>query len=285
MLLVLSTSYADAQQQQQQQQQPRPGPVRRPNTYVELDEQTRKAENKILLEMFKDLRVADVRDGMDWIGYFGFGSICKSVRPLWRVSGETKPVVGIARTARYLPYAGPYPEERGDPYTRWQSRYYGTVNPYPWLNEIEDGDFLAIDVSGVDAGLMGSENTLRCLMRGARGFVFNGGGMRDTDEVIMQRIPSWGFFISQSMVQARIQYDTKDVPIAIGGVVIYPGDIIIADNDGVIVVPRPVAYEVYKYAMIGLQADIQTRRRLYEQLGWEFDESVEPVPIPVPLDR
>jgi hypothetical protein len=74
-----------------------------------------KEENKILLELFKNFRVADVRDGMDWIGYHNFGSIDPGVRPLYRTKA-----VGIARTARYLPFEGPYPDEKGDDYTKWQ---------------------------------------------------------------------------------------------------------------------------------------------------------------------
>jgi len=229
----------------------------------------RQEENKILLELYKDLRVADVRDGMDWIGYHNYGSVDPAVRPLFRTKA-----VGIARTVRYLPFEGPFPLARGDEYTKWQGWYYGNVATYPWMDEIEDGDFMAIDVSGVDVGLIGSENSLRALLRGARGFVINGSGIRDTDEVIMQNIPVWSHFISQSMVQCKIQFDAKDIPIAIGGVTINPGDIIVADGDGVIVVPRKVAVEVAKYAYAILDEDKDTRRSLYEKLNWELDETV-----------
>jgi len=241
------------------------------NKYLALPAEKRQAENKALLEMFGQLRLADVRDGLDWVGYFGFCSLDPKIRPLW-ASGC---VVGIARTARYLPYEGPYPLERGDEYTRWQGRYYSVVCTYPWMDEIEEGDFAAIDLSGVNAGLMGSENTLRCLLKGLRGFVINGGGMRDTDEVIKSKVPCWNYFISQAMDQARIRFDAKDIPVSIGGVAIYPGDIIVADNDGVIVVPRGVAEEVYKYAARGLETDMITRGQLYEQLGWEKDDTVK----------
>jgi regulator of RNase E activity RraA len=50
------------------------------------------------------------------------------------------------------------------------------------------------------------------------------------------------------MDQARIRFDAKDVPVAIGGVTIHPGDIIVADGDGVIAVPRQAAREVARYA-------------------------------------
>jgi len=226
-------------------------------------------ENKVLLELYKNFRVADVRDAMDWIGYQNFGSMDPAVRPLFRTKA-----VGIARTARYLPYVGPYPSEKGDDYTKWQGWYYNTICTYPWMNDIEEGDFIAIDVSGVNVGLLGSENTLRALLKGARGFVINGSGIRDVDEVVNQKIPVWSHFVAQSMVQSKIQFDAKDIPIAIGGVTIYPGDIIVADGDGVIVVPRKAALDVAKYADQILNSDKDTRRALYEKLNWKLDETV-----------
>lgn len=63
-----------------------------------------KNENRELLKLFKDLRVADVRDGMDWLGYHSYGPLDAKIRPLFRTRA-----CGIARTARYLPYEGPAP--------------------------------------------------------------------------------------------------------------------------------------------------------------------------------
>lgn len=229
-----------------------------------------KKENQELLELYKDLRVADVRDGMDWVGYHNFGSVDPAVRPLFRTHS-----VGIARTVRYLPYEGPYPEAKGEAYTQWQGWYYNNVCTYPWATEIEEGDFMAIDVSGCNVGLMGSENTLGALLRGCRGFVINGSGIRDTDEVILQKIPIWSHFISPSMVQCKIQFDQKDVPVNIGGVIVSPGDVIVADGDGVIVVPRKVAKEVAKYAKNILVSDKDARKNLYQKLNWELDETVQ----------
>ena len=65
-------------------------------------------EHQKLLEMYAPLRVADVRDGMDWLGYHHYGSLSQEIRPLWRTRA-----CGIERTARYLPYEGPAPLLRG----------------------------------------------------------------------------------------------------------------------------------------------------------------------------
>lgn len=226
-------------------------------------------ENQELINLFKGLRVTDVRDGMDWMGYHRYGTVHHSIRPLFRTR-----VVGIARTARYVPYEGPVPQVTGDEYTEWVRWYYREVCYDPWVHDIQPGDFICLDVAGIDVGLIGSNNSLVCKKRGAVGFLLNGGGVRDTDELILQKIPVWCQFLSQPMDQGRIRYIEKDIPIAIGGVAIYPGDVVVADGDGVVVVPRKAARDVAKYARREHDADKAARRRLYEELGMELDESV-----------
>ena len=102
----------------------------------------------------------------------------------------------------------------------------------------------------------------------------NGGGIRDTDECIMQKIPVWSYFVSQKMDQARIRFCDMNVPVAIGGVAVYPGDVIVADGDGVICVPRAVARDVAKYGGRELYNDKNNRKAKYDVLGWEHDATV-----------
>ena len=54
-------------------------------------------------------------------------------------------------------------------------------------------------------------------------------------------------------------------------------DVVVADNDGVIVVPRKVAYDVAKYAWQEMNGDKAARQQLYKELGWELDDTVIPV--------
>jgi regulator of RNase E activity RraA len=226
------------------------------------------ATREEVLELYKDLRVADVRDGMDWIMMHHYGSMSTNVRPLWRTRA-----VGIARTARYLPYDQTIPTMTPEEYSKWSGWYYGNVCTYPWLKEIQPGDFCVIDQSGVDVGLMGSNNSLAGVRDGAVGYVTNG-GMRDTDELILQQIPFWSTMISQGMVQGRLRFDAMDIPVSVGGVMVNPGDVVVADGDGVIVVPRAMALDVARYAHQELANDKVGRRKLYEALGRELDETV-----------
>jgi 4-hydroxy-4-methyl-2-oxoglutarate aldolase len=226
------------------------------------------SERTELLELFAPLRVADVRDGMDWNMLHQQGSMSPEIRPLFRTRAW-----GIARTARYLPFAGAVPKMTPDEYSEWSGWYYGNVCTYPWVAEILPGDFVVIDQSGVNVGLMGSNNSLEGVKNGARGYVTNG-GMRDTDELILQKIPFWSKIISQGMVQGRLQYDAHEIPVQVGGVTVHPGDIVVADGDGVIVAPLDKAADVAKYARRELENDKIGRRKLYEALGLELDDSV-----------
>lgn len=225
-------------------------------------------ERQMLLDLYKDLRVADVRDGMDWCMMHHVGSMSVDIRPLYRTRA-----FGIARTARYLPYQGTIPVMSPEEYTEWVGWYYNTVCTYPWVQEIQPGDFVVIDQSGVNAGLMGSNNGLECKRNGAHGLVTNG-GVRDTDELILQQVPFWSKMVSQGMVQGRLQYDAHNIPVQVGGVLVHPGDVIMADGDGVIVVPRDKAVEVAKYARREMTNDKASRRKLYEALGMELDDTV-----------
>ncbi len=221
-----------------------------------------------LLTAYDGLRVADVRDGLDTMLRHREGSVDPSIRPLWRTRA-----FGIARTCRYVPWDGEVPDLEPDDYWDWVAWYYGQVCPYPWIGRIEPGDFIVIDQGGVNAGLMGSENTLNGLRQGARGYVTSG-GVRDTDEIIGQQVPFWAPFCAQSMVQGRLAFDTMDVPVTVGGVEVCPGDMVVADGDGVIVVPRELALDVARYAEAEHRRDMRRRREHYDALGLAPDETV-----------
>ena len=229
-----------------------------------MDETTREK----LLDAYKDLRVADVRDGMDTFLYHPIGSMSPDIRPLYRTRA-----CGIARTCRYLPARGVVPNLNPKEYWDWVKEYYDDINPYPWILEIKKGDFIVIDQSRVDVGLMGSESGLWCKVLGANGLVTDG-GVRDVDEIVLQEIPFWSGKISQSMVQGRLEFDAMNVPIEVGGVQVRPGDMIVADGDGVIAVPQDIALDVAREAHAERKRDMKLRRELYDEMGWKHDDTV-----------
>jgi 4-hydroxy-4-methyl-2-oxoglutarate aldolase len=73
----------------------------------------------------------------------------------------------------------------------------------------------------------------------------------------------------------RNEIESVNRLIVIGGVLIMPGDVIVADGDGVIVVPRKSAEQVAEYAHATIEKDKAARRELYKKLNLPTDESVK----------
>jgi regulator of RNase E activity RraA len=230
--------------------------------------QRTKSQREEILNLFDQLRVTDTRDGLDWIGYHHYGSMSTDMRPLWRTRA-----IGFAKTSRYIPYDKPCPNLTGDAYTEWSGWYYGNVCVYPWMTELEKYDFPVIDMSNLAVGLMGSNNTMEGVRDGAAGYVAFG-GVRDTDEIILQKIPFWSTKVAQPMDQARIQYESHGKKINCDGVCVCPGDLVVADGDGVVVVPAELVADVAKWAAREMTADRAARRKLYIDLGMALDDTV-----------
>ena len=79
--------------------------------------------------------------------------------------------------------------------------------------------------------------------RGCRGAVIDG-GVRDTGRVLEQQFPVFCRYRSSNGMLGRFRITSWQVPIMIGEVRIYPGDVVFGDIDGVIVIPRKLAYDV-----------------------------------------
>jgi regulator of RNase E activity RraA len=234
-------------------------------------------EDEKILRLFAGLRVADVSDGMDAVGLQNTGLVSADVRPLWRDTKHfTHRFVGVAVTARYVPTnkapAGRRPPEEFD---RWVGEWYRELSPEPFVPLLRPGSALVIeDAAGVDVGSIGSNNIMGWKLRGCVGVVTSATA-RDTDEIIAEGVPLYFHKPGRGIRPGRNQIESVNRPVVVGGVLVMPGDVIVADGDGVIVVPRRVAEEVARYAHKILQGDKAGRRRLYEKLGLEPDDSVK----------
>ncbi len=222
-------------------------------------------------KLYDGLRVSDVRDGMDWIGLFSKGSVSRDIRPLF----EGARVAGPALTVRLVASQEQAPPISADEYTEWARNYwYKEKHIEPYVSDIAEGDVIVIESPYLGVGQLGSWNTLNFFLNGAQGVV-SSGGVRDTDECRLQKVPVFTQFIGQSMTQGRIEYLEHNVPITIGGQRVNPRDLVVGDGDGVIIVPEQHLEEVAKYARQEADNDKLGRRKMYEQLGWAPDHTVE----------
>jgi 4-hydroxy-4-methyl-2-oxoglutarate aldolase len=129
------------------------------------------------------------------------------------------------------------------------------------------------DAPNCDVGSIGSNNIMGWKLRGCVGVVTNATA-RDTDEIATEQVPLYFRQVGRGIRPGRNEIESVNRPIECGGVLVRPGDIIVADGDGVIVVPREKAQEVAEYAKATIESDKAARRRLYDQLGLPGDDSV-----------
>ncbi len=233
-------------------------------------------EDRELLRHVDGLRVADVSDGMDKVGLADVGLMSPQIHAAWKDTQQYKHrFVGIAVTARYVPAnEGPAPAMATEAFDQWVGKTYNEVTPEPFVPLIREGTALVIDdVQDADVGTIGSNNIMGWKLRGMVGVVTDAGA-RDTDEVATQQVPLYFRCVSRGIRPGRNAIESVNRPIECGGVLVRPGDVIVADGDGVICVPREKAREVAEYARATMEGDKAGRRNLYQKLGLPEDASV-----------
>jgi regulator of RNase E activity RraA len=100
------------------------------------------------------------------------------------------------------------------------------------------------DTSGDnESSQWGEIMTLSSRKKGCRGAVVDG-GVRDTDMILKQNFPVFCRYRTSNAMMGRFRMIAYQVPVSIGNVRIYPGDVVFGDIDGVIIVPRDMAYDV-----------------------------------------
>jgi 4-hydroxy-4-methyl-2-oxoglutarate aldolase len=162
-------------------------------------------------------------------------------------------------------------------FQKWEGDWYNKISSEPYVEFIKPGSIVVLDVQGDgDTGSVGSNNSLGWVSKGARGIISNG-GIRDTDEIIKQQIPVYLDFANRGrgIRPGRNEIESVNKPVSVGGVLIRPGDVIVADGDGVVVVPREHAKPVAEFAREILVKDKAGRKELYKKLGMPLDKTVE----------
>lgn len=112
------------------------------------------------------------------------------------------------------------------------------------LDEMKPEGLVVWDTSGdVEASLWGGVMTATAIAKGLRGAVI-AGGIRDTKQILEQEFPVFYRYKTSNGSLGRCLITHYQVPVKIGKVTVRPGDIIFGDIDGVLCVPREIAYDV-----------------------------------------
>jgi len=234
-------------------------------------------EDAEILQLFEGLRVADVSDGMDKAGLANVGLMSPEIHAAWKDTKRfTHRFIGVAVTVRYVPTNKPpaHPMET-EKFDQWVGNWYSKLSSEPFVALIRKGTAVVFDdAPDSDVGSIGSNNIMSWRLRGCVGVVTNATA-RDTDEIAAEGVPLYFRKAGRGIRPGRNEVESVNRPIECGGVLVRPGDIIVADGDGVIVVPREKAREVAVYAGATLQTDKGQRRNLYDQLGLTPDDSVK----------
>lgn len=143
-------------------------------------------------------------------------------------------LLGYAYTLRYVPLR----EDVRDAESAELNAQKRTVE------SIGPDEVLVIDARGEPgAGTIGDILVARALARGATGIVTDG-GLRDSAAVARLEIPTY-YQVAHPAVLGRLHYPLEsNVPIACGGALVMPGDVIVGDEDGVLVLPAALAEQV-----------------------------------------
>jgi regulator of RNase E activity RraA len=184
-----------------------------------------------LIAGFAKSTVASVADSVDQIvGKRGY--LSHDVRPY--VAGS---FVGRARTA----LVKPAPPEKATP-------ALATQHSVQMIDNANPGDVGVIVMEGsLDVAAIGGLMGTAAKSRGMVGMVLDG-AVRDVKELREMNLPTYARSVSPATAVGRYASVSQQTPVECGGVTISPGDIIVAGEDGVVVVPKDRAAEVLKRA-------------------------------------
>jgi len=223
-----------------------------------------------LLNRIRGCRPADLCDAMDAIGLVGVGSMSPEMRPI-------RPGIsfaGYAYTVKYVPTKRRVKQCKSLEEYQKELRAWGK-EVYEFTKGLQDADNIVcvVDMQGMPVGLWGSLIGMEMTHNSLEGVVLDG-TCRDSYECNIEGVNAFCTKRSYNHPYGRIELDGVNVPIKCAGVKVSPMDIVVADDDGVLVIPRRKAEIVAEIAEDILRRDQKNRAGWYRKLGLQPDDTL-----------
>jgi regulator of RNase E activity RraA len=219
-----------------------------------------------LVERYKKIRVADVIDALDRYGFHDKVLVSNEIKPLY--SGIV--MAGHAVTVKANRVQDEIPSMTPEEYENYAGEWYGKRANYEhFMKHAGKGVVLVVDLDGcIDVGFWGSNIGLSAKAKGVEGIVLDG-GCRDTYEIRKIQFPVFCRTIGRTEVIGRIEIkpENVNVPITVGGAYVNPGDVVVGDDDGVVIVPKKVAAQVLERAEKQLELDRKGQKPFLDKVG------------------
>jgi regulator of RNase E activity RraA len=177
--------------------------------------------------------------------------------------------VGEAFTMRFIPA-----REDVNPLDPYRS---GNTLQWEAIENVPPGQVIVVDSGGDTSAASGGDMLMtRAMVRGAAGFVTDG-GLRDGHVLASLPFATYAREVTITTRAAFHHVADLQVPIGCAGVAVYPGDVLVGDRDGVVVIPRAIAAEIAGPALEQeqLEAYVQTRIKGGEPLWGNYPPSEE----------
>ena len=200
---------------------------------------------KIIADFYK-LDTSTISDALDKAGLIGQCFGIKAIIPQWKIAGR-------AFTVKY----GPVDVNKG------------TVGDY--IDDVKPGDVIVLDNQGrLDCTVWGDILTGVAKRRGIMGTVIDG-VCRDTNRSLELDYPVFSANRYMRTGKDRVQVDSVGGPVSLAHVRVRPGDIIVGDADGVVVIPQELETKILAIAQ-EIEASEGRIREAVEQ-GMRLDEA------------
>lgn len=126
-----------------------------------------------------------------------------------------------------------------------------------------DSMLVATGMEPYTTGIMGELTATALRAKKGRGAIVNG-YTRDARKIINMDFPTYAWGVSPIDTTGRVRVVDYNIPVIIGGVKITPGDLIFADLDGIVVIPRDIEKEVIDEAIERVNTESLVRKELAE---------------------